>query len=297
MKFMKSNILSITIITLSTLMMSCSDDNEVASDYGKLSVKLTDAPFPHDLVAEANVTIFKVDARYKGDINLDDEMIDSTSTTVETDGDNPFIVLMEDEVQVNLLELTNGVTKNLADIDVPVGTYDLIRVYVEGINVVLKDGTTYDLKVPSGSQSGIKIFIKPGLNVSGGLTSDLLLDFDVSRSFVAKGGTQNITGFNFKPVIKASNMSTAGTLAGIVTELQEETLLGVEGAQIAVFVADTLNTTTFSDVDGSYMLMGLDAGSYTVEVEKEGYIMQTADNVQIDAANKTVLDFELTLED
>ena len=43
--------------------------------------------------------------------------------------------------------------------------------------------------------------------------------------------------------------------------------------------------------------MGLDAGSYTVEVEKEGYIMQTADNVQIDAANKTVLDFELTLED
>ena len=287
MKFMKSNILAIAIITLSTLMMSCSDDNEVTSDYGRLSVKLTDAPFPHDLVAEANVTIFKVDARYKGDINLDDEMIDSTSTTVETDGDNPFIVLMEEEVQVNLLELTNGVTKNLADIDVPVGTYDLIRVYVEGINVVLKDGTTYDLKVPSGSQSGIKIFIKPGLNVSGGLTSDLLLDFDVSRSFVAKGGTQNITGFNFKPVIKASNMS----------ELQEETLLGVEGAQIAVFVADTLNTTTFSDVDGSYMLMGLDAGSYTVEVEKEGYIMQTADNVQIDAANKTVLDFELTLED
>lgn len=294
---MKSNILAIAIITLSTLMMSCSDDNEVASDYGRLSVKLTDAPFPHDLVAEANVTIFKVDARYKGDINLDDEMMDSTNTTVETDGDNPFIVLMEDEVQVNLLELTNGVTKNLVDIDVPVGTYDLIRVYVEGINVVLKDGTTYDLKVPSGSQSGIKIFIKPSFNVSGGLTSDLLLDFDVSRSFVAKGGTQNITGFNFKPVIKASNMSTAGTLTGIVTELQEETLLGVEGAQIAVFVADTLNTTTFSDVDGSYMLLGLDAGSYTVEVEKEGYIMQTADNVQIDAANKTVLDFELTLED
>lgn len=294
---MKSNILAIAIITLSTLVMSCSDDNEVASDYGKLSVKLTDAPFPHDLVAEANVTIFKVDARYNGDINLEDEMMDSTSTTVETDGDNPFIVLMEDEVQVNLLELTNGVTKNLADIDVPVGTYDLIRVYVEGINVVLKDGTTYDLKVPSGSQSGIKIFIKPGLNVSGGLTSDLLLDFDVSRSFVAKGGTQNITGFNFKPVIKASNMSTAGTLTGIVTELQEETLLGVEGAQIAVFVADTMNTTTFSDVDGSYMLIGLDAGSYTVEVEKEGYIMQTADNVQIDAANKTVLDFELALED
>lgn len=297
MKFIKSNIFATAIIALSTLMLSCSEDNDVTSDYGRLSVKLTDAPFPHDLVAEANVTIFKVDARYKGDVKLDDDMIDSTSTTVETDGDNRFIVLMEDEVQVNLLELTNGVTQNMADIDVPVGTYDLIRVYVEGINVVLKDGTTYDLKVPSGSQSGIKVFIKPGLTVSGGLTSDLLLDFDVSRSFVAKGGTQNITGFNFKPVIKASNMSTTGTLAGIVTELQEETRIGVEGAQIAVFVADTLNTTTFSDIDGSYMLMGLETASYTVEVEKEGYIMQTVDNVQIDAANKTVLDFELSLED
>ncbi len=297
MKFIKSNILVIAFITFSTLIMSCSDDNDVTSDYGRLSVKLTDAPFPHDLVAEANVTVFKIDARYKGDVNLDEEMIDSTSTSVETDGDNRFIVLMEDEVQVNLLELTNGVTENLANLEVPVGTYDLIRVYVEGVNVVLKDGTIYDLKVPSGSQSGIKVFVKPGITVNGGLTSDLLLDFDVSRSFVAKGGTRNITGFNFKPVIKASNLSTAGTLVGFVTELQEETPVGVEGAQIAVFSADTLNTTTFTDVDGSYMLMGLDAGSYTVEVEKDGYIMQTADNVQIDAANKTVLDFELSIED
>ena len=45
------------------------------------------------------------------------------------------------------------------------------------------------------------------------------------------------------------------------------------------------------------MIMGLDAGSYTVEVEKEGYIMQTAEEVQLSAANKTVQDFELLLEE
>lgn len=123
---------------------------------------MTDAPFPHDLVAEANVTIFKVDARYKGDLQLSEEVLDSTNTNIETDQGKSFVVLMENEVQVNLLELTNGVTKTLVETDVPVGTYDLIRVYVKGINVVLTNGTSYDLKVPSGSQTGgVKVFIKP----------------------------------------------------------------------------------------------------------------------------------------
>jgi hypothetical protein len=293
---MKFNIFLVVLIAFSVLFISCSDNNDANNEYGRLSIQLTDAPFPHDLVAEANVTIFKVDARYKVDLQLDTQAIDSTETIVDTDQGKPFVVLMENEVQVNLLELTNGVTKTLVDTDVPVGTYDLIRVYVKGINVVLTNGLSYDLKVPSGSQSGIKIFIKPGLAVNGGLTSDLLLDFDVSKSFVAKGSGQNITGFNFKPVIKASNMSTAGTLKGAITEIKEETSVGLEGAQVAVFIADTLNTTTFSDVDGGYMIMGLDAGSYTVEVEKEGYTMQTAEDIQINATNKTVLDFELIME-
>lgn len=83
----------------------------------------------------------------------------------------------------------------------------------------------------------------------------------------------------------------------MITEIKEETSVGVKGAQVAVFVADTFNTTTFSDSDGGYMIMTLDAGSYTVEIEKESYIMQTAEDVQINAANKTVQDFELILEE
>lgn len=284
---MKFKILPIVLFVFSALFIGCTDNNDT-SDTGRLTVQLTDAPFPHDLVAEANVTIFKVDARYKGSLELNTQAIDSADVTMETDKGKPFVVLMESEVQVNLLELTNGVTKTLVDTDVPVGSYDLIRVYVKGINVVLTDGTTFNLDVPSGSQSGIKIFIKPELTVSGGLSSDLLLDFDVSKSFVQKSN-----GFNFKPVIKASNLSTAGTLLGTITIMEQDTIIGVEGAQVAVFIADTLNTTTFSDIDGGYMLMGLEAGSYSVEVEKEGYIMQTVEEVQINAANKTVQDFEL----
>jgi len=290
---MKFKLFTSALLVAFTVFISCTDSDDKNSDYGRLSVNLTDAPFPHDLVAEANVTIFKIEARYKGDMDINSEIDGNSDSSMETEEKTSFIILMEEEIEVNLLDLTNGVTKNLADLDVPVGTYDLVRVYVKGVNVVLTDGSTYDLKVPSGEQSGIKIFIKPGLVVNGGLSADLLLDFDVSKSFVAKGGgsnLENITGFNFKPVIKACNMSKAGTLAGMVTTLQE---VALEGAQVAVFAADTLNTTTFTDVDGKYMVMGLLAGTYDVEVEWGTYQKQRVADIEVVAGNKTSQDFIL----
>ena len=162
--------------------------------------------------------------------------------------------------------------------------------------MVLTDGRSFDLKVPSGEQTGIKVFIKPGITVVGGLSSDLLLDFDVSRSFVAKGNTKRvdgINGFNFKPVIKASNMSTAGSLTGKVTSLEEEIQVALEGAQISILAADTLNTSGFSDMDGNYTIMGLEAGNYKAFAKLEGYFSSDTVDVTITAANRTVQDFIL----
>jgi len=256
---------------------------------------MVDAPFPFDQVAEANVTVFKIDARLKDG----DDVVEEQEKLGDDDASNsPFVVLMEDEIPLNLLELVNGTAANMADLEVPVGTYDLVRVYVRGVNVVLNDGTEYDLKVPSGAQTGIKVFITPGLTVVSGLSSDLLLDFDVSRSFVAKGNTNvegGITGFNFKPVIKASNMSIAGTLTGSVSSLVDESLNGLEGAQVKVF-NETDTTTTFTDVDGNYMIMGLIAGGYRSVAELDGYIASDTMDIEINAANKSILDFMLEEE-
>ncbi|MCM4173017.1 DUF4382 domain-containing protein [Arenibacter sp. TNZ] len=288
---MRNKFLSIILLASFAVFTGCTDSNDGSAEMGKMSIQLTDAPFPHDLVAEANVTIFKIDARnidLETDTKVEGEMADETSS--------PFTVLMEQEIEVNLLDLTNGITETIVNTEVPVGSYDLVRVYVKGVNVVLTDGTTYNLNVPSGEQTGIKVFIKPGITVAGNLSADLLLDFDVSRSFVPKGNSNDIagiTGFNFKPVIKASNLTTAGSLAGIVTTLQEEVSVGMEGAQVSIFAADTLNTTTFTDETGAYMVMGLLTGNYDVTVELDGYVAQTVEDLQISAANKTVQDFEL----
>ncbi|MGB5429168.1 DUF4382 domain-containing protein [Eudoraea sp.] len=269
------------------LFIGCSDyGNELQYvKYGKISVKLTDAPFPYDFIDEANVTIYKIETRVK---NLDESKGDQD--------DSNFEVLYEGEQKVNLLTLTNGVTMAMGEAEVPVGSYDLVRVYIKEGSVVLKDGTTFDLKVPSGEQTGIKVFVNPAIEVFSSLSSDLLLDIDVSKSFIAKGNIESmggITGFNFKPVIRASNMSTAGSLAGRVTKLVEEVETGIDGVQISVWDGEEHITSTSTDESGNYMVLGLEEGTYTIQAEAMDYTTNIKEDVAILAANKTTVDFEM----
>lgn len=251
-------------------------------EYGYFNVHLTDAPFPYDLVQEATITLRKIDARGIG---------------ASEEEEAAFEILYEGDETINLLELTNGVTKNLGKVEVPVGTYDLVRVYITDASILLTNGKAYELKVPSGNQTGIKVFIRPNIEVVTELSTDLLLDVDVSKSFVLKGNTKNpeeVTGFNFIPVIRAKNMSTAGTLAGTVTELIEENTYPVEGAEVRVIVADTVYTSSFTDPSGEYLIMGLDPGSYLISAVKEGYSEMEIPGAEIFEANTTTQNFQLT---
>ena len=306
---MKANVCTALLLAISMFFVGCTDNNDNPSldGTGRLVVRMTDAPFPYEWVAEANVTVFKVEARKAEDDEMEDDAMEMGEASPETEGeesmedteDSPWVVLMEEEIPVNLLDLQNGVTQLLADAEVPAGTYNLVRIYVKGVNVVLTDGRSFDLKVPSGPQTGIKVFIKPPIAVTSGLTADLLLDFDISRSFVAKGNMDSasgISGFNFKPVIKASNSSTAGSLGGNVSYLEEELPVGIEGALVKVIAADTVNTSAFADADGNYMVMGLEAGAYKVLAEAEGFIASDTLDVEIAIANITTQDFVLEAE-
>ena len=270
---MKNRLTIFTILTFAFIVAlglnGCSTSED---DMGTLSVLLTDAPFPTDLVDEANVTIIKLEAR-------------------EADGgeQSPYLTLSEETQTYNLLDLRNGVTAGLAELDVPAGSYDLFRLYVSEGFVLMKDGTTHNLKVPSGAQTGIKLFVSPAIEVVNGLTSDLLLDFDVEKSFVTKGGRDNITGFNFKPVIRAANVSTVGRLSGSVADTSAVALNNA-----TVWVSqDTVVSTSYTGSDGVYTILGLPAGTYTASATLAGYDTVSVD-VTVAAGSQSSASFELT---
>jgi len=245
---------------------------------GRLIIKVTDAPFPVDYVESATVTITKVEIKKAGD-----GVCDGT----------PFLVLSEDTVTFDLLELRNGVVDDLVNIEVPAGEYDQIRLYVDQAGLKIKEGGDYCVKVPSGKQTGIKIIIHPGLFVEGGLTSEVLLDFDLSRSFVMRGNLHKpsgINGFIFKPVIRAVNCTTAGRIEGMVTDTAS-----VKIKEASVWVEqDTVVATAAADTMGYYAIIGLPAGTYSVFATKEDYDTVSFDDIKVVAGNRTIVDFVLT---
>ncbi|MCH8024867.1 MAG: DUF4382 domain-containing protein [Candidatus Marinimicrobia bacterium] len=273
---------NITILALSFIITmglnGCSNPTEddtgnlSGDETGTLSVLLTDTPFPTDLVAEANVTIVKIEARAAGG----------------NEG-SPYITLSEDSQTYNLLDLRNGVTAGLAELEVPAGSYDLFRLYISDGSVVLKDGPTYNLTVPSGAQTGLKLFVSPAIEVVSGLTSDLLLDFDVEKSFVLQGNRDSIGGFIFKPVIRATNASTVGRISGTVADTAAVALNNA-----TVWVAqDTVVSTTYTGADGSYTILGLPAGSYSTYATLAGYDTVSVE-VTVVAGSQSAAEFELT---
>ncbi|MFN2126786.1 MAG: DUF4382 domain-containing protein, partial [Anaerolineales bacterium] len=143
---------------------------------GQIVVKIADEPSPIELITEAHVTITKVEIR-AADSERDGESSENDGSDPE---DSPFIVLYEDSYETDLTELRNGVTDELVNLKIPADAYDLIRVSVKDASVKLGENEDpYPVNVPSGAQTGVKIFIKPEIKLEGGETVELLLDFNV----------------------------------------------------------------------------------------------------------------------
>lgn len=281
MKSKKIRIIGLIGILL-LIMVSCQKNDRNDDKLGILRISITDDPFPIEFIQEASITITKIEIR-----SMDD-------------GDGyPFMTLplLEDTITLNLLDLQNGVVEKLVELEVPTGSYDLIRLYVAEATLVVGNGgasETYNVKVPSGAQTGIKIFIEPPIIVDGGLTADLLLDFNLEKSFVVKGNGDTpagIKGFNFKPVIRAANNATAGTVQGMVSDPEET---AIENASLGIIAEenDTISNA-FSDENGFYAMPGIPEGSYLMYAFKENYDTVKYD-IEVKAANLTVQDFILT---
>jgi uncharacterized repeat protein (TIGR02059 family) len=195
-------------------------------------------------------------------------------------------------VTIDLFELRNGITEELVDLEVPQGDYDLVRLYVDEANLKIKNiNDPFNMKVPSGEQTGIKVFINPVIHVEGGISAELLLDFDLSKSFVMRGHMAH-NGFIFKPCLRAANISTAGRIEGIVTDNSQDKV-GIENATISLQKDAEELATALTDATGHYVFMALPAGTYSMSATMENYDATSVEGILVIPGNKTIQDFVL----
>mgnify|MGYP006386491207 CR=1 FL=1 len=93
----------------------------------------------------------------------------------------------------------------------------------------------------------------------------LLVDFDVSRSFVFQGPPGGPKSASFKPVIHATVMNVAGSIAGTVQPV------AARAGLFAIVGTDTIATAAADTLTGAYVIRYLAPGTYSVLARATGY--------------------------
>ncbi len=146
---------------------------------GILLIMITDKP-PQLNISKALVTISSIGVHRT-----------SLGNNKDNDSSAGWITLVNDSQTFDLILLQN-LTDILAKVNLSVGIYSQIRLYVEKALITI-DGVEYDLKIPSEKVKIVSNFI-----ILENETNTLLLDFDVHKSVHRAGKDKYI----LKPTIK-----------------------------------------------------------------------------------------------
>ncbi|MCM5662093.1 DUF4382 domain-containing protein [Galbibacter mesophilus] len=228
----------ITCLALATLFLtiSCSEDDTntdmPSEDMAKVKINLVDAPGDYEKV---NIDIQDVLINRSDDEEGGWESVGEVNTGV-----------------YDLLELTGGASVVLVENEILEGDIEQLRLVLGEENSVVVDGEEYPLDTPSAQQSGLKIKFDD-VELEGGFTYEITLDFDAEKSVVDAG---NSGKYILKPVINASTEVNSGKIRGAVTPNDYQVLAWV--------VADQDTITTYTNDEGIYVLSGVPAGTYDV---------------------------------
>lgn len=265
-------------VALLASLAACGDSTKPGS--APLTVLLTDAPFPYDSVARVDLHVVRIDAKQAEttDAEADDATIGAENDTPGDRADGWITIATPDET-VNLLDLQSGATTNLGTLTIPTGTYRSFRLILDTqqSSVTLKNGAVLTgssapgIKFPSAGRTGIKVVLAQPISLTAN-GSVMVLDFDLSRSFVMRGNTISQNGLLFKPVIRATARDITGAIRGSVVG-GTATGPAIADATVEVLKAgtaldDTVSanviTSTKTDATGAYLAAFLLPGSYSL---------------------------------
>lgn len=251
-----SSISMVFILAFSLFVTGCDMGSD--SNTGTMTVEMTDAPI--DSADAVNVNIERVEVNRTGD----------------PDG---WVTLNETQQTYDLLSLANGATAVIGSAALEAGTYPQIRlILAEQGHSVEVDGNVYDMRVPSGAQTGVK------LNINAEIEEDIeyvvLLDFDASRSVVQAGSSEQVP-YLLKPVVKAKEKAITGNIEGTVDPATSEPV--VYAIDNSGTEADTLASTVANTESGYFKLIGLEEGSYEVSIDprNDNYVIENVQDVSV----------------
>jgi hypothetical protein len=237
--------------------------SSTASNTGTVSLRLTDAPTDDENVKGVYVTFDALRYQYA----------DSNDSWQDVD--------LNESRTINLLDLQDGNTTLLNQVDLPAGEIAHVR-FVLNTNECYVDlvvGGMQPLEVPSGDQTGFKAI--GGFTIPAGGTVNVTADFDVRKSVTVTGNVEknvNVT-YKLRPTIKIIDNIEVGEINGTMTLDLDENVSSVivyayeDGSWDA---NESNSTNNFGNAvlstdatDGSYTLPWLTVGTYDLVVASQ----------------------------
>lgn len=226
-------------LSLLFVLYACSsEDNsgDLIKEKAKISIKMVDAPGDYESV-----------------------FIDVKDVAIKYANGEAAISLDEVNAGIyDLLKLTGGANVLLVEDEIHAGKISQIRLILGSDNSIVVDGKSYPLKTPSAQQSGLKIQVNKTLKA--GALYEFILDFDVEESIVENGNGE----YSLKPVIRASLKAETGSISGLVLPVGTQTLVTASN--------DSTEISSYTDINGAYLLAGVPAGTYRVVFQADTVI-------------------------
>ncbi len=239
-----------------------------------LTIALTDAPVEdaaHVYVTIASVEIAGADGQW-------------TTLPIET------------KEEVDLLQLQGGASLPLAAIEtLPAGSYGQTRLILaddKAPRLIDLSGVEHSLKIPSGSESGLKI--QTAFTIAEGQSTALTIDFDLRKSIKVTGNSK-ATGqgsktekYMMKPVLRLVDNDKSGGITGVSTE---NTILCVYDAGSGADESDSCDKAISSTQvkSGRFKQAFLPAGRYDLHMFRDGVAVGSKSDITVKAGEDTDL--------
>ena len=178
---------------------------------GSLTLGITDAPIDgadHVFIQFSSVTLKPSD---------DDDFIDDDGLGGDGFGgdDNPSFETVEfdEPKRIDLLAQRNGQRRLLlSNEQVPAGEFESIRLGLDlgiGESIIVIDGQEFDLDIPSGAESGLRVVNR--FTILGGDSLDLTIDFDLRKSIIETPLGSSV--FQLRPTLRLVRTAEVGEIS------------------------------------------------------------------------------------